>query len=103
MYGCVCCCQFSVDINLHVGFLMILKSRKLMRPLGSCVGLNCSLQCSELECFCQFVLVGVNSNIIDEDIVYVTCVVEYLLELYEGFDVGVFCRILQTILQQTTS
>ena len=52
---------------------------------------------------CQFVLVGINSNIIDEDIVYVTCVVEYLLELYEGFDVGVFCRILETILQQTTS
>jgi len=38
----------------------------------------------------QFVLVDVISIINDKDIVYVTCVVQYLFGLYEGSDVGVF-------------
>ena len=39
---------------------------------------------------CQFDLVGVISIIDDEDIVYVTCVVQYLFGIYEGSDVGMF-------------
>ena len=39
---------------------------------------------------CQFVLVGVNSIINEEDIVYVTGVVQYLFGLYEESDVGMF-------------
>ena len=35
-------------------------------------------------------LVGVNTILNDEYVVYVTCVVQYFLSLYEAFDVGVF-------------
>ena len=61
-----------------------------MQALDSCVRLNYKLLCIELGVLCQFVLVGVISITNDEDIVYVTGVVQYLFGLYEGSDVGMF-------------